>query len=291
MKIGFVGLGQMGSAMAANLLGAGHEVHVYNRTRAKSEALAEKGANIADSLEEVAQSKVVFTMLANDAAVEDAVVGSNGLSAHLPSGSIHVSSSTISVALSERIAQNHTMRGQEYVAAPVFGRPDAAASAKLFIVASGTPGALETVSPLFNVLGQRFFHISEDPKAANLVKLTGNFLIASVIESLGEAMALAERGGIERHRLLEVLTSTLFTAPVYKTYGGLIADRHFEPGFSAPLAQKDIRLLLEAAEAMNVSLPFASVIRDRFLNLMAQGGSELDWSAIGSMAARDSGLL
>jgi 3-hydroxyisobutyrate dehydrogenase-like beta-hydroxyacid dehydrogenase len=291
MKVGFIGLGQMGSAMASNLLKAGHEVTVYNRSRDKADALAGAGAKVAASPAAACDNEAVFTMLANDDALSAVVDGEQGLLAGLGRNAIHISASTISVALSERLAGEHATAGQRFVAAPVFGRPEAAAAAKLFVVAAGAKDAVEAVSPLFDAIGQRTFVVSEEPKAANLVKLSGNFLIASVIESLGEAMALTEKGGIDRHQYLDILTSTLFSAPIYKTYGGLIADRKFEPaGFAAPLGQKDIRLALAAAEALNVPLPLASLLRDRFLTLLAHGGDKLDWSAVGALAAKDAGL-
>jgi 3-hydroxyisobutyrate dehydrogenase-like beta-hydroxyacid dehydrogenase len=172
----------------------------------------------------------------------------------------------------------------------VFGRPDAAAAGKLFIVAGGEPAAIEAVAPLFEAMGQKTFVLSESPKAANLVKLSGNFLIASVIESLGEALALVAKGGVDQRQYLEMLTSTLFNAPVYKTYGGLITGGIFEPaGFAASLGQKDIRLTLAAAEDLRVPMPLASLLRDRFLTLLAHGGDNLDWSAIGGLAAKDAG--
>ncbi|MDE1991313.1 MAG: NAD(P)-dependent oxidoreductase [Rhizobiaceae bacterium] len=291
MKIGFIGLGQMGSAMAANLLKAGHEVTVYNRSRDKAAALEGEGAKVAATVAEACSGEAVFTMLAHDDALSAVVHGSDGVLASLAKGAIHISASTISVALSERLTKEHAAAGQRFVAAPVFGRPEAAAAAKLFIAAAGEPGAIEAVTPLFEAIGQRTFALGDEPKAANLVKLSGNFLIASVIESLGEAMALVEKGGVDRHQYLDLLTSTLFTAPVYKTYGGLIADRKFKPaGFAAPLGQKDIRLALAAGEALNVPLPLASLLRDRFLNLLAHGGDDLDWSAVGALAAKDAGL-
>ncbi len=291
MKVGFIGLGQMGTGMAANLLKAGHEVTVYNRTAAKAEALAAQGARLATRVEDACRGDAVITMLANDEAVTDVVFGDGGILATLPRGAMHVSASTISVALSERLTAGHAGAGQQFVSAPVFGRPDAAAAAKLFIVAAGDAAALENAAPLFDAMGQRTFVVSSEPKAANLVKLSGNFLIASVIESLGEAMALVAKGGIDKGQYLELLTSTLFNAPVYKTYGGLIAEGRFEPaGFAAPLGQKDIRLTLAAAEALSVPLPLASLLRDRFLTLLAHGGDKLDWSAVGALAARDAGL-
>ncbi len=291
MKIGFVGLGQMGSAMALNLVKAGHEVTVYNRSRDKAEALAGEGAKVAATVAEACGCEAVFTMLANDEALSAVVHGDAGLLASLGKGSVHISASTISVALSERLTKEHAAAGQRFVSAPVFGRPEAAAAAKLFVTAAGEPAAIEAVTPLFEVIGQRTFVLGEEPKAANLVKLSGNFLIAAVIESLGEAMALVEKGGVDRHQYLDLLTSTLFNAPVYKTYGGLIADRKFKPaGFAALLGQKDIRLALAAGEALNVPLPLASLLRDRFLTLLAHGGEDLDWSAIGGLAAKDAGL-
>ena len=292
MKVGFIGLGQMGSAMATNLLKAGHEVTVYNRSRNKAEALAGQGAKVAATVADACGGEAVFTMLAHDDALSAVVHGDGGVLASLGKGAVHISASTISVAMSERLSKEHAAAGQRFVAAPVFGRPEAAAAAKLFIAAAGAPDAIEAVTPLFEAIGQRTFVLGEEPKAANLVKLSGNFLIAAVIESLGEAMALVEKGGVDRHAYLDLLTSTLFNAPVYKTYGGLIADRKFKPaGFTAPLGQKDIRLALAAGEALNVPLPLASLLRDRFLTLLAHGGEDLDWSAIGALAAKDAGLV
>jgi 3-hydroxyisobutyrate dehydrogenase-like beta-hydroxyacid dehydrogenase len=290
MKIGFLGLGQMGSGMAANLIKAGHEVTLYNRSAEKAERLARDGAKVAQTPAEASTGEAVVTMLADDAAVCAVAFGPDGIVANLPKGAMHISCSTISVELSERLLAAHEEAGQHYVAAPVFGRPDAAAAAKLFVAAAGPAQALKTAQPVFDAIGQRSFVLSDHAPAANLVKLSGNFLIASVIESLGEAMALVGKGGVEPHAYLELLTSTLFSAPVYKTYGALIADKKFEPaGFAAPLGQKDIRLTLAAAERLRVPMPFASLLRDRFLALLAQGGEKLDWSAVGGMAAKDAG--
>lgn len=290
MKIGFIGLGQMGSGMATNLLKAGHEVNVYNRTREKAEALAGAGAHVAATVRDVCQGEAVFTMLANDDALEDVVYGDGGLLASLPKGAVHISASTISVALSERLTAEHAAAGQRFVAAPVIGRPEVAAAGNLFVVAAGAGEMIEKVRPLLDAIGQKTFVIGDEPKAANLLKLSVNFLIGTVMESLGEAMALVAKGGIDRHQYLEILTSTLFGAPIYKTYGGLIADRKFEPpGFPAPLGLKDIRLVLAAADELRVPLPVASLLRDRLLSLLANGGDKLDWSAIGALAARDAG--
>jgi 3-hydroxyisobutyrate dehydrogenase-like beta-hydroxyacid dehydrogenase len=290
MKIGFIGLGNMGAGMAANLLTAGHEVTAYNRSQDKVAALAEQGANPAKTVAETCGGDIVFTMLANDDAVSAVTFGDDGILTSLRPGATHVSSSTISVALSERLAAAHAEAGQRFVAAPVFGRPEAAAAAKLFVVAAGAEDALQPLSPVFDAIGQRTFVVSDEPKAANLVKLSGNFLIASVIESLGEAMALVAKAGVDKNEYLEILTATLFGAPVYKTYGGLIAREEFEPaGFAAELGQKDIRLVLAAAEALQTPLPIASLLRDRFLTLLASGGAHLDWSAVGALSAWEAG--
>jgi 3-hydroxyisobutyrate dehydrogenase-like beta-hydroxyacid dehydrogenase len=290
MNVGFIGLGRMGAGMAANLLKAGHHVTVYNRTPEKAAALVAQGAKVAAHVSDASRGEAVITMLTNDDAVESVTFGKDGIVDSLPAGAIHVSSSTISVALSEKLAEAHARAGQRFVSAPVFGRPDAAAAGKLFIVAAGEPAAVEAAAPLFEAMGQKTFVLSETPKAANLVKLSGNFLIASVIESLGEALALVAKGGVDQRQYLEMLTSTLFNAPVYKTYGGLIAGGIFEPaGFAAPLGQKDIRLTLAAAEDLRVPMPLASLLRDRFLTLLAHGGDNLDWSAIGGLAAKDAG--
>jgi 3-hydroxyisobutyrate dehydrogenase-like beta-hydroxyacid dehydrogenase len=290
MKIGFIGLGNMGTGMAANLLKSGHEVTAYNRSQDKVAALADQGAKPAKSVAAACDGDIVITMLANDDAVDAVTFGDGGIVASLRPGATHVSSSTISVALSERMAAAHAEAGQHFVAAPVFGRPEAAAAAKLFVVAAGAAATLRAISPVFEAIGQRTFVVSEEPKAASLVKLTGNFLIASVIESLGEAMALVSKAGVDKNEYLEILTSTLFGAPVYKTYGGLIAHEEFEPaGFAAELGQKDIRLVLAAAESLQTPLPIASLLRDRFLTLLAIGGGSLDWSAVGALPGWEAG--
>ncbi len=235
----------MGAGMAANLLKAGHEVTVFNRSPDKAAPLVDSGAIAAKTIADACRGDAVVTMLADDHSVEGVAFGEAGIVATLVSGAVHISCSTISVELSRRLALAHADAGQRFLAAPVFGRPDAAAAAKLFVVAGGAPEAVEQSRPLLDAIGQRTFVMSDKPEAANLVKLSGNFLIAAVIESLGEAMALVEKGGVDPHAYLDLLTSTLFSAPVYRTYGGLIAEGRFEPaGFAAPLGYKDIRLLL-----------------------------------------------
>jgi len=288
MKIGFIGLGHMGTVMAANLVKAGHEVTVYNRSPGKSRALVELGAREATSLAKACDGEAVITMLANDDAACDITMGAEGIIDHLRKGAIHLSMSTISVALSKRLSQAHAQAGQRYVAAPVFGRPDMAAAAKLFIVAAGDPAAVGACKSLFDALGQKTTAIGMEPSAANLVKLTANFLQASVIEALGEAIALIGKAGIDRIAYVNLLTSTIFTSPAYTIFGPLIAAGTFGPAaFAAPLGFKDIRLTLAEAETLRVPMPLASLLHDRFLRLFAQGGEKLDWSAIGGLATQD----
>jgi 3-hydroxyisobutyrate dehydrogenase-like beta-hydroxyacid dehydrogenase len=290
MKVGFIGLGRMGAGMAGNLIKAGHEVTVYNRSPDKARALAADGAKVAKSVSEASRGDAVMTMLSNDEAVEALVLGREGVLERLRPGALHVSSSTISVALSQRLSQEHAKHGQRYVAAPVFGRPDAAAAAQLVVVAGGDETSVEAARPLLEAIARKVFVAGEAPQAANLVKLSGNFLNASVIESLGEAFALIGKGGIDRQRYLEILAS-LFNVPAYNIYGALIASGRFEPaGFAAPLGQKDIRLLLAAADTLGVPMPVAGLLRDRFMTLLAHGGERLDWSAIGGLPAQDAGL-
>jgi 3-hydroxyisobutyrate dehydrogenase-like beta-hydroxyacid dehydrogenase len=280
----------MGTGMAESLLRAGHQVTVYNRTPEKTLPLAERGARVASSVGEVCAQPVVFTMLADDAALEAVAYGEEGMLRRLKRGALHASSSTVSVELSARLARDHAAAGQRYVAAPVFGRPEAAAAAKLSVVAAGDAAAIAEIRPLFDALGPKTFVVSDRPETANLVKLSGNFLLASVIESLGEAFALVGKGGVDRRQYLDLLTSSLFDVPVYKNYGRAIADRAFTPaGFAAPLGQKDIRLTLAAAETLRVPMPIASLLRDRFLALLARGGESLDWSAVGDLARQDAG--
>jgi 3-hydroxyisobutyrate dehydrogenase-like beta-hydroxyacid dehydrogenase len=292
MKVAFLGLGNMGTPMARHLIRAEHDVTIWNRTLSKAEALRSDGAKIGGSPAEAAKdSEVAITMLADDAAVETAVLSANGLIGTLPRGATHVSMSTISVALSNRLAEEHHQRGQHYVTAPVFGRPDAAAAGKLFVAVAGEKTAVERCRPLLEVLGQRVFVLGEKPEMANVVKLSGNFLIASVIESLAEAIALTRKYGIDPHQYVEFLTNSLFAAPVYKTYGGLIADqKHQTAGFGLRLGLKDIRLALSAAESVDAPLPVASLIRDHMLTAIARGLDQQDWSVLGQLAAENAGL-
>ena len=291
MEVGFIGLGHMGSGMAANLLRAGHEVTVYNRNAGKRRPLLALGAREAATVAEACAAEVVITMLADDEALRQVALAAEGIVAALREGGTHISMSTVSVELTRRLAQAHGQARQKLVAAPVFGRPEMAAAAKLFIVAAGAPGALSACQPLFDAMGQRTFQLGSEPAGASLVKLAGNFMIAATIETLAEALALVGKGGIDPMSFVELLTSTLFPAPAYRTYGALIAERKFEPaGFAAPLGHKDVRLLLEASNTLHVPMPVASLLNDRFQRLIARGGESLDWSAIGELAAEDAGL-
>ena len=293
MRIGFIGLGNMGAAIAANLVRAQHEVAVWNRNPEKATPLVELGAALAGSAKSAAAGKeVVFTMLADDSALESVIAGENGLLAGLSPGSLHVSMSTIAVAAADRLADIHRARNQHFLCAPVFGRPEAAAAAKLFVVAAGDAADLQTVSPLLAALSQRVFYVGGKPSAASLVKLCGNFMILSAIEGLAEAMSLAEKGGVSKQQLLEVLTGTLFDAPVYRTYGAILVDERFRPaGFAAPLGLKDMRLVLQLAEALRVPMPLLSLVRDHLLQIIAQEGDDIDWSAIASAVGRNAGLV
>ena len=292
MKIAFIGLGNMGSHMARRLLQAGHDVTVWNRTSSKADELRPHGAKVGKSTgEAVRDAEAVITMLADDYAVESAVLHSGGVLDDLPKGAVHISMSTISVALSQMLAEEHNKHGQQYIAAPVFGRPEAAEAGKLFVVAAGDKSAVERCKPLLETVGQRVFVMGDKPEMANVVKLSGNFLIASVIESLGEAVALTRKYGIDPHDYVEFLTNSLFAAPVYKTYGGIIAEEKYQPaGFKLRLGLKDVRLALAAGKSVDTPLPFASMLRDHMLTAIGRGMEDMDWSSTAKLAAENAGL-
>jgi 3-hydroxyisobutyrate dehydrogenase-like beta-hydroxyacid dehydrogenase len=290
MHISVIGLGNMGHAIAANLLKAKFDLTVWNRTPRRADDLVAAGAKRAATVADASRADVVITMLADDAAVEH-VVFEERLVALLPRAAIHVSMSTISVRLAQRLAASHTENGSTFVSAPVFGRPEAAAAAALFVVTAGPEPALERCQPIFDAIGQRTFRFGDRPPSANLVKLSGNFLIASAIESLGEALALIRKSGIDPHTYVSMLTETLFAAPIYKTYGGLIADERYRPaGFRLPLGLKDLTLALDAGRDTTVPLPIASLVRDHMIEGLAHGYDDADWSALGAVAARAAGL-
>lgn len=286
MKIGFIGLGQMGSAMARNLIAAGHEVSVWNRSADKVAPLVAAGAHAAASPAEAAGGEVVMSMLADDRAVEAVVWGERGIAA---APALHVSHSTIGVALAERLAAEAGPGG--YVSAPVFGRPPAAEAGKLFVVAGGDTAALDRAQPLFDAIGQRTFRVGARASAANLVKLSGNFMIMAAVEAMAEAMTLAERGGVERGALLEILTETLFGAPIYRTYGALLVEDAFRPaGFTAPLGLKDMTLTDAAATAYRVPMPLLGIVRDHLRSTIASEGEDIDWAGIALTLRRGAGL-
>ncbi len=292
MRLAFLGVGAMGAPIARNLAHAGHSLSIWNRTRERAEALRDGGIRVASTPADAAREcEAAVTMLADDRAVEHVVFGRDGIAGALPQGAVHVSMSTISVALSKLLGDEHARRGQAYVAAPVFGRPEAAAERKLWVVAAGRAQDVETCRVLFEAIGRGFSVVASEPWKANVVKLSGNFLIAAMLEALGEAYALARKSGIEAKPLLEVVNSALFNSPLYGNYGAKVADEAFEPaGFKLRLGFKDVKLALDAAEAEALPMPLASLIRDRFLEAIARGRAESDWSAVAVMAAEDAGL-
>jgi 3-hydroxyisobutyrate dehydrogenase-like beta-hydroxyacid dehydrogenase len=292
MKIAFIGLGNMGTPMARHLLRAGHELTVWNRTLSKADELKSDGAKVAKAAGEPARdAEIVITMLADDHAVASVVWEQGGLAEALPKGAMHISMSTISVALSRKLAEAHHKHGQRYIAAPVFGRPDAAEAGKLFVVAAGEKAAVEHAMPVLELLGQRVFVIGDKPEMANVVKLSGNFMIATIIESLGEAIAVARKYGIDPHHYVDFFTNSVFTAPVYKIYGGIIADEKYKPaGFKVRLGLKDMRLAIAAAEGVDAALPMASLIHDHMLAVIGRGGDDIDWSGIAKLAAENAGV-
>lgn len=285
--VGFLGLGVMGAPMAANLVKAGHRMRVWSRSEAAVAALAALGAAPAESPRDaVAEADVLISMLADDDATQSVVVDGGALEALRP-GAIHVNMATVSVALAIRLEKSHREKGAAYVAAPVLGRSNVAEAGELQIIAAGETHALDRVQPLFDVLGRKTWRFGEKPEQANAVKLAANFMIASAIATMGEAVALARGYGVSKSGFLDLVTSSIFAAPVYKGYGGAIAEDRFEPaGFELTLGLKDVRLALEAAESAHVPLPIASILRDDLLDSLAHGEGHLDWAALSRVSAR-----
>jgi 3-hydroxyisobutyrate dehydrogenase-like beta-hydroxyacid dehydrogenase len=290
-EIGFIGLGNMGSAMAGLLLDAGFRLRVYNRTRAKAEPLGERGAVITSRPAEAAEpGGIVLSMLANDAAVEEIVPGEDGIAARLGEGGIHVSMSTIAPATSRRLAEMHRQTGSLYVAAPVFGRPEAAVAKKLWILLAGPQVARDRVRPLLDAMGQGVFEFGEDAAGVNVVKLAGNFLIASAMEAMAEAFTFAEKNGLERGRVAELFGRSIFACPIYQIYGKLIADEQFEPaGFAAELGLKDLDLVLKTASDSRMPMPLADLVRNRLTTTIVKGRRHIDWSGFTLTVAEDAG--
>jgi 3-hydroxyisobutyrate dehydrogenase-like beta-hydroxyacid dehydrogenase len=296
-RIGFVGLGRMGSAMAANLAAGGCAVNAYVRHPERSGELAALGLAPTLDIQDLFECDIVISMLPDDAAVHDVVFGRDnqfgldGLASSLKPGAVHLSMSTISTAAAARFATEHKRCNQHYVAAPVFGNPDAAKARELFIIAAGEPDQVKRVRPIFDLLGQRTFFVGPDPGSANLVKLAGNVMTATALEVLGEILALVRKRGLDAEMFLDILTSTMFGSRVHKIYGAkIVAQRYAQSGFVFPLALKDVRLALAEAEEASVPMPSVSVVRDRLISGMARGYAELDWSALGLVAAQEAGL-
>src|SRR5487761_140741 len=291
-SIGFIGLGNMGLPIAGNLLRAGHALKVFNRTASKGSALVSAGAKLMAAPAEVAtRSGIVVTMLADDHAIEEICAGDDSFVTRLGAGGIHISMSTISPATARRLAEQHANSKVAYVAAPVFGRPEAAAARQLSICVSGPADARERVAPILAAVSRAVFDFGEDAGAANVVKLCGNFLLAAAIEAMAEAFTLAEKNGIDRRRVAEMLTQTLFPCPVYQGYGRRIAENNYEPaGFRLSLGLKDISLVLQTAGSSPMPMPLASLLRDRWLAGMAKHRENLDWAAAALGVSEDVGL-
>jgi len=290
-RVGVVGLGHMGHALAVNLIEDGYQVLVFDRSEERRRELQSAGAVPAGRLGELASCDTLVTSLPDDDALTAVALGPDGLTAILAEHAVHVSTSTVSPGVSRRVAEEHARRGQDYVAAPVLGNPDFARERKLFVLAAAAPSALEKVRPMLEHLGQRLFVIGEDPPAANLMKLACNVLTATTLECMGEVLALLRKGGVDLHLAFDVLTNSMFDSRVHKTYGGkIIEGRYGPPNFPAPLAMKDLRLALAEAERMAVPMPAASLVHDHLVAVVARGWADLDWSALGLLAAVDAGL-
>ena len=289
--VGFVGLGNMGAPIARRLIDTGHAVRVYNRTAAKAAPLVEAGAKRAEAPGGVAaKGGVVLSIVSDDAALEEIALGPDGVLAALGPGGVHVSMSTVAVATARRMEALHAEAGATYLCAPVFGRPAAAAAGKLWVALSGQKAAKVRVAPLLGAFSQGVRDFGDAPGAANVVKLSGNFLIGAAIEAISEACALAEKNGVDRAAFVELLSGSLFDCPVYRIYGEGIARRQYEPpGFRLSLGLKDVNLVLAAAAAAEVPMPLASLVHDRLLASVAKGRSHLDWMAMDLSVSEDAG--
>ena len=287
MDVGFIGIGSMGAAMAANLVKAGHRVGVWNRNPAAARAL--EGVTVLATPADAFQNDAVVTMLSDDAAVRSVIIESGAL-ASARKGCVHVMMATISLALVEEMQEPHRSAGIAYVAAPVFGVPAAAAKAELNILAAGDPEAIAAVQPLLDAMGQKTWRLGADPTHANVAKIAGNMMITLAIEAMGEASALTESYGLKAADFLAVVTNTIFASPSYKRYGGFIATNTYEPGFKLTLGLKDVNLALDAAKAKQAALPAAEVVRENMTAAVAQGLGAKDWSILAKVARRRAGL-
>lgn len=292
MRIGFTGLGPMGSHMAARLLAAGHELAVWNRTPGRDEALVAAGARRAASPAEAARdADAVFSMVANDAALAAVALGEDGIASGLAAGAVHVSCGTISLELARRLDAEHQARGQHLVSATVLGRPPAAEAGKLYVMVAGAEEARARIDGPLGAIGQRSFVVGDAPWQSNLVKLAANFMIFSTIEQLSELFALVEKAGIAPATLFDVLSNSFCSAPVHVNYGRMILERQFSPpGGAMALGAKDNDLILAASRELAAPLPLASLLRDRFTASFARGDGELDFAALSNRARDDAGL-
>lgn len=290
MQVGVIGVGRMGKAMARNLLKAGHKLHVFDTAKEALRELEKEGAAIAASAKDAFKGDAVISMLPNDDAMRAVFVQGDVLPAN-GSSTVHVNMATASVACAEELTALHRQRSVPYLAATVWGRPDAAAAAQLSIAVAGDGRSIDMVQPLLDVLGQRTTRIGDDPRMANVAKIAGNLLVASAIEAMGEAAALVRGYGMSAPDFLDLIVTALFEVPVYRGYAEQIGSGVYEPpGFDMKLGFKDVRLALAAGEKANVPLPFANVLRDAFLDALAHGDANKDWAAIAKVAARRAGL-
>jgi len=290
MKVGFIGLGNMGQAISGRILDAGYDLVVYNRTRSKADALEKKGAKVADSVAGACRGRdVVFTMLSDDKALNGVVDG--GLLDTLAKGAIHVPMGTHSVTALSGLKERHDAAGHVFVPAPVLGRPDAAAAGQLGIVPAGPEDAVEKLAPLFEACGRRTFYAGTNPAGAAAVKLANNMVLGCAIEALAESFALTRKFDVDPQVFKEVLTDGLFASPSYKVYANIIANEAYDKvGFSVHLGFKDSNLIMAAGQAANVPLPSLNVFRDSLLEAFAHGEGDLDWSVMGRVRARAGGL-
>ncbi len=294
MKVGFIGLGRMGSAMADRILGGGHQIAVFNRTASKCADIVSGGAKLAETVAEAAGfGDVVVTMLENDAALSSVAMDDGGLLQSMPKGGIHLAMGTHSVAMIGKLTEVHAKADQVLVSAPVMGRPPVAAAGQLGILTGGPAAAVDKCQPLFAVMGRRTFDCGTTPVGAAAAKIANNAVLACAVEAMGEGFALAEKCGVSGAAFLDILTDGLFAAPAYKIYGKLIAEKGYfgEAGFTATTGLKDVNLALAAGEMAGVPLPSANVCRDRLVSAIAHGNGECDWSVMADEQARASGIV
>jgi 3-hydroxyisobutyrate dehydrogenase-like beta-hydroxyacid dehydrogenase len=292
MRIGFIGIGRMGQGMSARLVSDGHDLLVYNRTSGKTAAVEHAGAKVAPTIDDVCSNReLVISMVADDGALNDVTLGPGGVRDCLSKDTVYVAMGTHSASAIQAVATALSDKGLAFVAAPVLGRPDAAAAGQIVIVCGGPHEALRKCEPAFNTLGRKTMEASSAPEAAIAIKLANNFVLGCAVETMAEAFALVRKYGVNPQVFYDVMTEGLFAAPAYKVYGKLIVDSSYDkPGFTVTLGLKDIKLALAAAELVGVPLPSGSVVRDRLVGAIAHGDANKDWSVLGREQARASGL-